>query len=203
MNRRQFAQTAVGTLAAAPLARPAKLAPVADGLRVGHRISPTFTDEDLAFFKNLGIEYATIWVNSDRCNYEYFSATNRKLEAAGIKLLNIGNLDLHCDPDMVLGLPGRDQKIEQYKQYLRDLGRAGIHYTTYAHMANIKMAPYYATDAVKRAGSRPAYSISIRRASSPMRMDASIRRNLGQLHSFHQSRHSSRRRSRCTNRSAS
>lgn len=46
---------------------------------------------------------------------------------------------------MVLGLPGRDRKIEQYKQYLRDLGRAGIHYTTYAHMANIKMGPYYQT----------------------------------------------------------
>ena len=50
MNRRQFAQTAAGTLAAAPLARPAKLPPVADGIRVGHRISPTFTDEDLKFF---------------------------------------------------------------------------------------------------------------------------------------------------------
>ena len=145
MNRRQFAQTAAGALAAAPFVRAAKLPPVADGIRVGHRISPTFTDEDLAFFRNMGIEYATIWVNSDRCNYEYFSTTRQKLEAAGIKLLNIGNLDLHCDPDMVLALPGRDRKIEQYKQYLRDLGKAGIHYTTYAHMANIKMAPYYAT----------------------------------------------------------
>ena len=145
MNRRQFVQTAAGTAAAAPLVRAAKLAPVADGIRVGHRISPTFTDDDLAFFKNMGIEYATIWVSSDRCNYEYFSTTRQRLETAGIKLLNIGNLDLHCDPDMVLGLPGRDRKIEQYQQYLRDLGKAGIHYTTYAHMANIKMAPYYAT----------------------------------------------------------
>ena len=46
---------------------------------------------------------------------------------------------------MVLGLPGRDEKIEQYKAYLRNLGQAGIRYTTYAHMANIKMSPYYAT----------------------------------------------------------
>jgi len=145
MNRRQFTQTAAGTLAASRFARASKLAPVANGVRVGHRMSPTFTDDDLAFFKNLGIEYASIWVNSDRCNYDYFIAIRRKLDAAGIKLLNIGNLDLHCDPDMVLGLAGRDRKIEQYKQYLRDLGRAGIHYTTYAHMANIKMAPYYAT----------------------------------------------------------
>jgi mannonate dehydratase len=36
----------------------------------------------------------------------------------------------------VLNLPGRDEKIAQYKDHLRALGRAGIPYTTYAHMAN-------------------------------------------------------------------
>ena len=46
---------------------------------------------------------------------------------------------------MVLGLPGFEQKVTQYKEYLRNLGRAGIGYTTYAHMANIKMLPYYQT----------------------------------------------------------
>ena len=55
MNRRQFAQTAAGAVAVAPFLRASKLAPVADGIRVGHRISPTFTDDDLAFFKNMGI----------------------------------------------------------------------------------------------------------------------------------------------------
>jgi mannonate dehydratase len=37
---------------------------------------------------------------------------------------------------VTLNLPGRDQKIEEYKQYLRNLGKAGIRYTTYAHMGN-------------------------------------------------------------------
>jgi mannonate dehydratase len=39
-------------------------------------------------------------------------------------------------PEVTLNLPGRDQKIEEYKQYLRDLSKAGIFYTTYAHMGN-------------------------------------------------------------------
>src|SRR6516225_6547348 len=108
MNRREFARTTAGVLASSQLARPAKPAPVADGIRVGHRLSPTFADEDLAFFKNLGIEYATIWTDSKLCNFDYFASTRQRLAAAGIKLLNIGNLDLHCDPDMVLALPGRD-----------------------------------------------------------------------------------------------
>ena len=34
-----------------------------------------------------------------------------------------------------MGLPGRDEKIEE-SRYIRNLGKAGIHYTTYAHMGN-------------------------------------------------------------------
>ena len=59
---------------------------------------------------------------------------------------------------MVLGLDGVDQKIEQYRQYLNNLGRAGIHYTTYAHMANIKvqMVPgYYQTSIQTARGGAP------------------------------------------------
>ena len=39
-------------------------------------------------------------------------------------------------PEVTLNLPGRDEKIQEYKQYLRNLGKAGIGYTTYAHMGN-------------------------------------------------------------------
>jgi mannonate dehydratase len=49
---------------------------------------------------------------------------------------------------MVLGTSGVETKIAQYKEYLANLGRAGIPYTTYAHMANIKNQPvpgFYAT----------------------------------------------------------
>ena len=45
-------------------------------------------------------------------------------------------LSVHNMPEVTLNLPGRDQKIEEYKQYLRNLGKAGIRYTTYAHMGN-------------------------------------------------------------------
>ena len=53
---------------------------------------------------------------------------------------------------MVLGLREQDEKIERYKQYLQDLSRAGIRYTTYAHMANIKMRAYYMTGEAEARG---------------------------------------------------
>lgn len=124
-------------------------------IKIGTRLSPTFTDEDVLFFRQLGVEYATIWTTSKDTHYEYFLRTRKKLEAEGINLLNVGNLDLHCDPTLVLGLPGRDEKIEQYKTYLLSLGKAGIHYTTYAHMANIKILSYYQTEtATTRGGTK-------------------------------------------------
>ena len=112
------------------------MVPHVPGIKIAHRISPRPTEEELAFFEQMAVEYATIWTTIDDCRVEYLAETKRLLEARGIGLWNVGILDLHCDPTLTLGLPGRDRKIEQYQAYLRALGQAGIRYTTYAHMAN-------------------------------------------------------------------
>jgi mannonate dehydratase len=124
-------------------------------IKLAHRMSARPSAKEIAFFQQMGIEAATIWTTIEDANYDYMIATRRTLEEAGILLWNIGILDLHCDPTMVLGLPGFDEKVAQYKAYLRDLGRAGIGYTTYAHMANIKMLPYYQTAVGETRGGIP------------------------------------------------
>jgi mannonate dehydratase len=143
MQRRSFMHLGAGA-ALAPASLMAS-AGTPGGIAIGDRFSPDPTEKDFAIFKQSGVEYATIWTTIDKVTLDYMKDMRRRLEANGIQLWNIGILDLHCDPAMVLGLPGRDEKIEHYKTYLRNLGQAGIRYTTYAHMANIKMAPYYAT----------------------------------------------------------
>ena len=125
------------------------------GIKIGDRLSPRPTEDEFKYFRQSGVEYASIWTSIEDANYEYMASTKRKLEANGIQILNIGILDLHCDPTIVLGLEGRDKKIEQYQQYLTDLGRAGIRYTTYAHMANIKIRPYYQTSIGRLRGGAP------------------------------------------------
>ena len=114
-------------------------------IRIAERMSPDPTEEELDYFRRMGIEAASIWTTQDRATLDYMTSIKKRLAAWNIELWNIGVLDLHCDPDMVLGLEGFSQKVEQYKEYLRTLGRAGITYTTYAHMANIKMPQYYQT----------------------------------------------------------
>ncbi|MCK5136999.1 MAG: mannonate dehydratase [Bacteroidales bacterium] len=58
-----------------------------------------------------------------------------KVEDHSLKIANIGNGLIHNMEEVTLNLPGRDKKIEEYQQNLRNLGRAGIHTTVYAHMA--------------------------------------------------------------------
>ena len=135
-----------------------KSLPATSKIKIAERMSPRPSSEELVCFREMHIDAASIWTTIEDANYDYMVETRHLLEQHGILLWNIGILDLHCDPTMVLGLPGFDEKIAQYKDYLRDLGRAGIGYTTYAHMANIKLLPYYQTSSARHAASQPANS---------------------------------------------
>ena len=114
-------------------------------IRIAERMSPDPTEEELSYFQHMGIDAATIWTTLDRATFEYMASIKELLEAWDIELLNIGVVELNCDSDIVLGLKEFPKKIEQYKKYIQNLGRAGIGYTTYAHMANIKIPKYYQT----------------------------------------------------------
>jgi hypothetical protein len=142
MHRRDFIQVAATAVAAgaawSPLkARAAtKLEPLAPGIKVSLQISRDATDEDLRFAQQLGVEYVNIPTGGDKATLENFIRLKEKVEAAKLKVWNIGNSNVHNMPEVTLNLPGRDEKIEEYKSYLRNLAKAGIFYTTYAHMGN-------------------------------------------------------------------
>jgi mannonate dehydratase len=134
-SRRNFAQILAATSASRLFAAPAKrLEPPTPGIKISLQIGNNFTGEDLTFAKQLGVGYVSIPTTGG--TYEVFASFKQRVEAAGLKVANIGNASVHNMPEVTLNLPGRDAKIEEYKQYLRDLGRAGISYTTYAHMGN-------------------------------------------------------------------
>jgi len=143
-ERRKFAKLAlVGALGGTALLSQAprsvaKLPDLPPGIKISVQVGSDPSGEDLQFVKQLGAQYVTIWVHADGATSENFVRLREKVEAAGLKVWNIGNINVH-NADMeavVLNLPGRDQKIEEYKTYLRNLGKAGIPYTTYAHVAN-------------------------------------------------------------------
>lgn len=136
-TRRAFARAIAGgaaLMASSSQAAKQPLEPWSPGIKITLQLPNTFTDEDLQFAKEIGVQYVNTGTTGG--TYEMFADYKRRVEAAGLKLSNVGNTRVHNMPEVTLNLPGRDQKIEEYKQYLRNLGKAGIHYTTYAHMGN-------------------------------------------------------------------
>ena len=112
------------------------LTPLPPGMKIAAQVTPEPTLEDLDFIRQMGVEYVVLWTNADKASHEYYASRKELFESAGLKVYGFGNSSVHNQDAITLGLPGRDEKIEEYKTHLRNLGKAGIPYTTYAHMAN-------------------------------------------------------------------
>jgi len=133
LNRREFTRMAVlGGLALSGCSTSSTRS--AAPIKISLQVPSDFTDDDLIFARQLGVEYVSIPTKNG--TYETFVGFKKRVEAAGLKVANIGRMSVHNMEEVTLNLPGRDQKIEDYKQYLRDCAKAGIFYTTYAHMGN-------------------------------------------------------------------
>jgi mannonate dehydratase len=141
-DRREFGRVAItGTLGAVALLgsagkNSAAVHPNQPGIKLCAQSSAKPTDEQLLFLKQIGAEYVSVASTPDLRTAEGFMQIKKRYADAGITVWNIGNSAVHNMPEVTLNLPGRDQKIEHYKQYLRNLGKVGINYTTYAHMGN-------------------------------------------------------------------
>jgi mannonate dehydratase len=106
------------------------------GIKVAAQMSPEPSQEDLDFVRQMGVEYVVLWTSGDKASYEYYATRRELFGKAGLKVYGFGNSSVHNQDAIVLNLPNRDAKIEEYVAHLRNLGKAGIPYTTYAHMAN-------------------------------------------------------------------
>lgn len=106
------------------------------GIKIAAQIRPEPSEDDLAFIKQMGVDYVVLWTDGEHASYEYYASRRELFARAGLTVYGFGSSSVHNQPDITLGLENRDAKIEEYKQHLRNLGKAGIPYTTYAHMAN-------------------------------------------------------------------
>jgi mannonate dehydratase len=106
------------------------------GIKIAAQVSPEPTEEELQFVKQMGVHYVVLWTGGDKASYEYYASRRNLFEAVGLKVYGFGDSSVHNQDAIVLNLPNRDKKIEEYMTHIRNLGKVGIPYTTYAHMAN-------------------------------------------------------------------
>jgi mannonate dehydratase len=135
VTRRVFSGAAAAA-AFTPLGKPKPLERLSPGIKISMQVDEQVTAEDLAWIKQMGVEYLNVQTGNGRATLENFLAIRKRVEAARLKVWNIPNNDNRNIEEVTLNLPGRDQKIRWLQQYIRDTGKAGITYITYAHMAN-------------------------------------------------------------------
>ncbi|MBM3728539.1 MAG: TIM barrel protein [Acidobacteria bacterium] len=137
ITRRGFAATAAAAAVPAPIpANAARLEPLSPGIKISMQVAEDVTAEDLDWIKQMGVDYLNVQTGKGRGTYGNFISIRKRIEDKGLKVWNISNNDNRNIEEVTLNLPGRDAKIEWLKQYIRDTGKAGIGYITYAHMAN-------------------------------------------------------------------
>jgi len=107
------------------------------GIQLATQLPPTASEEDMLMARQLGIEWVMTSVDDPtQHTAEGYIALRKKFEAYGLKIYRLANHNCHNMEEITLNLPGRDAKLQEYLTYIRNLGKAGIYYSTYAHMAN-------------------------------------------------------------------
>ncbi|MAF12389.1 D-mannonate dehydratase [Candidatus Poribacteria bacterium] len=119
-------------------------------LGVSHQAPDMLTPGRLAYLRQMGVQQVEVRAPSDYCTYDNLVRIREMVEAAGLGLFEVMRSDRYNSEAIALGLPGRDAEMERLKQFLRDLGRAGIDTTTYAwHTGGV-----YATGSTTTRGCR-------------------------------------------------
>ena len=120
-----------------PLRAVPGLAGTHPGIQIGTYVPHDASDEDLQFLQQLGVGWAMLNINDPtQHSADHYCRFAERLDKFGIQIYRIAHHGVHNVPEITLGLPGRDAKIEEFLQFLRNIAKAGVRYHTYAHMGN-------------------------------------------------------------------
>jgi mannonate dehydratase len=108
------------------------------GPHVATKISHRPSADDVKLVKQLGLEWVMVDVPHDDRGRpaEPYRTIRERFDEYGLRIYRLTNTHLHNMAEVTLGLPGRDELIDQYRTFIREVAEVGVHYITYAHMAN-------------------------------------------------------------------
>jgi len=151
MRRRRFFQSTIGAIGAPLLAQNVQKAideSDPGNIKLCHRLdAKAVTDDDLCFLQQIGLQWVRLEFGKGEVNLDTLRAAQERFARFGMRIYS-GVHYSYRSTRVQLGLPGRDQDIEIYIRFLRDLGKLGIPIASYDfHPANT-----YTTRMVERRG---------------------------------------------------
>jgi mannonate dehydratase len=117
-------------------------------IKLCHRLNArSVTDDDLRFLEQIGLKWVRLEFDAGDAGIDNLRAAQQRFARFGMRIYS-GVHYSYRSTKIQLGQPGRDQDIETYAQFLRDLGRLGVPIASYDfHPANT-----YTTNMVQRRG---------------------------------------------------
>ncbi|HUB33899.1 MAG TPA: mannonate dehydratase [Bryobacteraceae bacterium] len=117
-------------------------------VRLCHRVNAqSVKDEDLRFLQQIGLRWVRLEFGEGAIGLDDLRATQQRYARFGMKIYS-GVHYAYRSPKVQLGQAGRDELIEQYNGFLRNLGKLGIPVASYDfHPGNT-----YTTRMVERRG---------------------------------------------------
>ena len=117
-----------------------------NNIKLARRLAANISDDDLLFLKQIGLRWARVNFGTNE-DLEFMRTTQDRYAKFGIKIYS-GVHYAYRDLKVQLGQSGRDELIERYQTFLRNLGKLGIPVSCYDfHPANT-----YTTGRVARRG---------------------------------------------------
>ena len=101
-------------------------------LGVSFQYPETLTPEHLVYLKQMGVEAIELRMMAPDYSLESLLEIKQRVTSAGLEIHELMLQDKYSPHTVTLGREGRDEDIALLQSFVRDLGRAGIHYTTYA-----------------------------------------------------------------------
>ena len=101
-------------------------------LGVSHQRPEDLNADRFAYLRTMGVETMEVRLRSDDATFDTLLTIRDRVNGAGFELHEIMLDDLYSAPAFTLGLADRDAAIDRFADFITDLGRLGIAYTTYA-----------------------------------------------------------------------
>ena len=101
-------------------------------LGISHQRPQDLNEDHFAYLRKMGVETMEVRLKSEDATLDTLGDIRDTVTGAGFELHEIMLDDLYSSREFTLGLPGRDATIDRLNEFITDIGRLGIHYTTYA-----------------------------------------------------------------------
>jgi D-mannonate dehydratase len=99
-------------------------------IKLAHRVPSTASDDELQFLQQIGLRWARVELQAAESDLDSLSRIKKRFERFGMSIFSAMH-PAYRSLRIQLGQKGRDQDIEQYQTFLRDLGRLNIPVANY------------------------------------------------------------------------